>query len=746
MTNPGIQEKVIEALIAMNTAAINLRLYPPTNAMIIKTIDRLHETFLTLFAEEDSVIFAEAERNLLISGEPLGQKYLGRPQVAIFLTLMINCGIKSLTFMKGLEKNELILFLETMSKKPDEVKSKGGLAQIISEGRMPHILLNQKIYIAKDQDHQIMASLEIKDEDIVKYITSEDPHATIDTQKVKEMAKDPEWVTRIFQSGMQNIFEKDSNASSIKLSEGMLHMLHILDKISEHADKEKISQQIAGAIGNMDAELIAMTLTQNIESLLENRLFGDIINSMDFEKFEAMAGSIRQVLNKISLENKGADDQRITYIQQAYQHVMNTDKGINLQSQIQERQAHEEEDKKRRISHLKETGSNILNNLDKNVPQENVSITSPGIVQGLFSESENETAETIIDRLSNKLTSNNIAIRDDVSDALAKILENLSPEKRADILTKLSDKLIEWIKFETKSTLAYASICKHLGDFAQGRIHNQRFADAYPIIETFRLIISDQIQKSEEIRLTASDTLREIASDDILNILTEEFRTNKGNMRNEAGRILVMLAEFSINRLLHLLKESEESSERILLLNLIPEIGPAAAPAVIGMIKQDTPWYYVRNLVRLLGKIGSEEHAKFLAQLLAYDDYRVQREALKSIGNIGGSQRGEILLDAMTECADRIKSNIVTTLGSLKYRDAVKPLIVLFRSKLMASEEVKVDLQEKICLALGHIGDREALPFLTDISKQGGFLSLKTYHPTVKAAAGKAVGWIMSKS
>jgi HEAT repeat protein/Rieske Fe-S protein len=496
----------------------------------------------------------------------------------------------------------------------------------------------------------------------------------------------------------------------------------------------------------MDAELIAMTLTQNIESLLENRLFGDIINSMDFEKFEAMAGSIRQVLNKISLENKGADDQRITYIQQAYQHVMNTDKGINLQSQIQERQAHEEEDKKRRISHLKETGSNILNNLDKNVPQENVSITSPGIVQGLFSESENETAETIIDRLSNKLTSNNIAIRDEVSDALAKILENLSPEKRTDILTKLSDKLIEWIKFETKSTMAYASICKHLGDFAQGRIHNQRFADAYPIIETFRLIISDQIQKSEEIRLTASDTLREIASDDILNILTEEFRTNKGNMRNEAGRILVMLAELSINRLLYLLKESEESSERILLLNLIPEIGPAAAPAVIGMIKQDTPWYYVRNLVRLLGKIGSEEHAKFLAQLLAYDDYRVQREALKSIGNIGGSQRGEILLDAMTECDDRIKSNIVTTLGSLKCRDAVKPLIVLFRSKLMASEEVKVDLQEKICLALGHIGDREALPFLTDISKQGGFLSLKTYHPTVKAAAGKAVGWIMSKS
>jgi HEAT repeat protein len=294
--------------------------------------------------------------------------------------------------------------------------------------------------------------------------------------------------------------------------------------------------------------------------------------------------------------------------------------------------------------------------------------------------------------------------------------------------------------------MAYGSICKHLRELARGRIRDQCFVDAYRIIETFRLITSNQIQKIGEIRSTASDTLREIASDDILNILTEEFRTNEGNMRNEAGRILVVLAEFSINHLLYLLKESNDSFVRILILNLIPEIGPAAAPAVIGMIKQDTPWYYLRNLVRLLGRIGSEEHAKILAQLLAYDDYRVQREALKSIGNIGGSHRGEILLDALTKCDDRIKANIVTTLGSLKYRDAVKPLIVLFKSKFMASEEVKVDLQEKVCLALGQIGDREALPFLMDISKQSGFFSLKTFHPTVKAAAGKAVGWIMSKS
>lgn len=50
--------------------------------------------------------------------------------------LMINWGIKSLTFEKGLEKSELISFLQTMAKKPDEVKQDEALANIKAIGRI----------------------------------------------------------------------------------------------------------------------------------------------------------------------------------------------------------------------------------------------------------------------------------------------------------------------------------------------------------------------------------------------------------------------------------------------------------------------------------------------------------------------------------------------------------------------------------------------------------------------------------
>jgi HEAT repeat protein len=550
MTDLGIQEKALDTLTIMNSAIVNLHLYPPTNAMIIKNIDRLYETFTVLLADEISIIFAESDRNLLLSGEPLSQKQLGKPQVAIFLMLMINWGIKSLTFKKGLKKSELIPFLQTMAKKPEEVKPKGGFEQVIAEGIIPHILINQKISIAKDQDRHIV---------------------------------------------------------------------------------------------------------------------------------------------------------------------------------------------------LKKTGSRIIHNLDAGILDESIAKSSPRVVQELFAVGENQTAEGIIERLSNKLLLDDVAARAHASEALEKILENLSTEQKIHTLQSLSGKIVDWLMVEIACTPALHTICTQLKDLAHILIRTRQFSDCYPIVHVFRLIISNQIQKKDEIRLVASAMLKEIASDEMLDILIEEIRTNKDNEQKEADRILTIMAELSLNRLLDILQNSDDSAERVLILNLIAEIGPAATQIIVDRIDSSAPWFYLRNLLRILGRIGKEEHALVLEPLLYHGDHRVQREALKGISNIGGSSRGTILIDVLAKCDDLFKASVVATLGSLKYRDAVHPLMELFKAKLSVPDEVKIDLQEKICLALGNIEDKAALPFLTEISKQMGFLGFRSYSPAVKTAAVKAIRRIMSK-
>src|SRR5271157_3223476 len=94
----ALQDKSVNALFIMNAAIVNLRLYPPTNAMVARGIDRLYESFLDIFEDVDSLILAESEKDLLIGGEPLGLKHKEKAHVAIFLLLMMNWGIKSITF------------------------------------------------------------------------------------------------------------------------------------------------------------------------------------------------------------------------------------------------------------------------------------------------------------------------------------------------------------------------------------------------------------------------------------------------------------------------------------------------------------------------------------------------------------------------------------------------------------------------------------------------------------------------
>jgi len=150
MTQSTLQEKAVETLFILKKAVVHLHTYPPKHPLVTNTIDNIYDSLMVIFKKEDSVIFAESDRNLIISGNLMIQKYQGNPYIAIFIMLMINWRIKSITFMRGLEKSEILPFLEILAKKPDEVKMKEGLEQLIAERKMPHILFNQKIYTAKD--------------------------------------------------------------------------------------------------------------------------------------------------------------------------------------------------------------------------------------------------------------------------------------------------------------------------------------------------------------------------------------------------------------------------------------------------------------------------------------------------------------------------------------------------------------------------------------------------------------------
>ena len=127
MTGLALQKKAVEVSVILNAAVANIRLYPPTSDIIGTSIDRLDTALNAILSEVDSVVFAESEKNLLVSGQALHEKDQQKPQVIAFLELLRNTGIKSITFDKGVDKGELLALLEIVSTTPEKITNAGGL-------------------------------------------------------------------------------------------------------------------------------------------------------------------------------------------------------------------------------------------------------------------------------------------------------------------------------------------------------------------------------------------------------------------------------------------------------------------------------------------------------------------------------------------------------------------------------------------------------------------------------------------
>ncbi|MBN1627876.1 MAG: cyclic nucleotide-binding domain-containing protein, partial [Deltaproteobacteria bacterium] len=143
MTNSSTLGKAVDAIVFLNAAFINIRLYPPDSPMIMKSIENAYSILHGVFEQEDAVIFSESEGSLVISGQVMDEKDSKRPQVISFVQLMLKHGIKRIIFKKGLEKSELLHFLEAAAGKPEDVQKEGGVQKVISGAGIKNILVNQ---------------------------------------------------------------------------------------------------------------------------------------------------------------------------------------------------------------------------------------------------------------------------------------------------------------------------------------------------------------------------------------------------------------------------------------------------------------------------------------------------------------------------------------------------------------------------------------------------------------------------
>jgi HEAT repeat protein len=343
------------------------------------------------------------------------------------------------------------------------------------------------------------------------------------------------------------------------------------------------------------------------------------------------------------------------------------------------------------------------------------------------------------------LLNEDVDVRAKASKGLIEIIESFSPDRQSELIARISGQLIEWIKLETAATTDYRKVCHNLQKLLQDFIRQGCFAESIPIMKVFSDIHASILEKNDEIRNVSSEIIRNMAAEEYLSILLKEFHTNESNKKDEAGQILVKFGDVILNHLFDIVQKVSDSKERINVMHIIIDMGQKAIPAIKDRINQNAPWYYLRNLAYVLGRIGNETDANVLQPLLLHKDDRVRLQALKSIYQIGGKQRGMLLLSILPKADYQFKLNIIETLGNAKCADAVPNLLDLLKKRSLMASQLQIDMQEKICVALELIGSPEAIPALSEIAESKSLLRLRAYPEKVKYAAGSALESIRRK-
>ncbi len=319
-------------------------------------------------------------------------------------------------------------------------------------------------------------------------------------------------------------------------------------------------------------------------------------------------------------------------------------------------------------------------------------------------------------------------------------IESFISEEQRDVIKKLSEQVLEWLETETVVTPEYKTIIERLQKLVQDFIHRGLFAEANSFISIFSRINSGELPKDDEVRATSLSVLRNLASENNINLLFKEINVSEKNKTTDAFHILAGFGDdLIIRKLLDTVRNAKDSKERIRTIHIIQEMGQKSIPAIRESMTTDEPWYFLRNMAYILGRIGSGNDTDVLKPLLLYKDKRVRMEAFRSISQIGGDKRGPLFLSVLTTIDSELKLNIVEMLGKIKCAEAVPSLLDMLKNKAAADKNEQLTFQEKICNALGAIGSSDAIPVLSDIVESKSFLGISSYPTEVKYAAKRAL-------
>ena len=221
----------------------NLRRYPETSHLVTVSAEALLSKFRQILEKMEDVTFSEVRDAFVINGTAIDPRILGH-QAKTLSRVMKTHGVKSSSFLRAINYEELIVFLKIMSDSlPENLKPKEFWEQVEIQQKMPHIVINGRIF----KEVQIE---ETPDEELEEYVKKDWKDMTLE-----------EKISHLLQIDPSRYMEEEISGY---LAEVMLELIQ-QDRKDYVVITDKISMNL-----EHESEEVRFTAAESLENMVQN--------------------------------------------------------------------------------------------------------------------------------------------------------------------------------------------------------------------------------------------------------------------------------------------------------------------------------------------------------------------------------------------------------------------------------------------------------------------------------------------
>ncbi len=202
-----------------------------------------------------------------------------------------------------------------------------------------------------------------------------------------------------------------------------------------------------------------------------------------------------------------------------------------------------------------------------------------------------------------------------------------------------------------------------------------------------------------------------------------------------AGRIFNSLGPMAVPALLEALSQEQSRPVRVHLVRMLAAMGDQALPEISKHLR-DKRWFFVRNLLWIVGEIGDPGFAPHLGIIVKHPDVGVRREAVRSLARLRNEAAAKALVSASEDSDLEVRLLAIHGLGTSRALSAIPHLRELISLPNLSGKNTEII--RAAAVALGRLGAGEAQDALVQLARRPWLFRRR------RAAASDAAAWAVA--